>query len=329
MSLMIHLLLHFGDLNNGNFMLDSKLKYINSALRSLFYQVPENVTYGFAKTAPEWAYPKILSKIFKKNCGYSLNLLFPKTFNEKINFLKLYDRNPMKTLLTDKLEVLKFLENKISKKHIKEIYGIYNSFDEIDLDKLPESFYLKTNHGCKMQRFIESKKYFNDNRNELKEQFDKWLNTNFAYVSGFELQYKDIKPKIFAEEVIKHPNQMLPTDIEIFCFNGVPKLTLVRQIAEELSCGISLYSAEEGLLPYSFSDSSKFKTIKFVPLPRYYENMLEIAKKLSKGFNFVRIDFLYNLSNFYFAEMSFSPFSGFAPMPDKELDKMLTKWFKL
>lgn len=294
-------------------------------VKSLFYKLPTEFSYSYLKSVPEFMYERILKQLFLNNCGYKLNLVNPKTFNEKIQYLKLYDKNPLKTILSDKIKVREYIKDIISEKHIKKLYGVYSSFDEIAIDILPDSFYLKTNHGCKMQKFIDSKESFLLNKDELKEQFSKWLNINYAFISGFELQYKDIQPKIFAEEVITHPECMLPIDVEIYCFNGVPKLTAVRKIIKDKVSGISLYSTEEGLLPYSINNNL-YNNIPVVSLPKYYENMLEIAKKLSKDFIFVRIDFLHTGRNFYFGEMTFSPFSGFCQMSDKELDRKMSKW---
>lgn len=179
-----------------------------------------------------------------------------------------------------------------------------------------------------MQKLINSKESFLSQKEELKELFSKWLNINYAFVSGFELQYKDIEPKIFAEEVVIHPECLMPIDVEIYCFNGVPKLTAVRKIIQDKNSGVSLYSTEEGLLPYSIN-SNLYNTIPVISLPKYYENMLEAAKKLSKGFKFVRIDFLHTGNNYYFAEMTFTPFSGFCQMSNKKLDERLSKWLVL
>ena len=191
-----------------------------------------DLSYSSVKSAPKILYPLILKKLFKRNMGKDLNLFFPKTFNEKIQYLKLFDNTKIKTQLTDKLEALEFVDGIVDKKHIKKVYGVYDSLSEIDLSILPDSFYLKTNHGCKWQLKIDSKSYFLENFNEINKKVSSWLKINYAFANGLELQYKNIKPKIFTEEVISHPDYMFPMDVEIFCFDGIPRLTLVRAIKD-------------------------------------------------------------------------------------------------
>ena len=287
-----------------------------------------DLSYSSVKSAPTFFYPFILMKLFRRNTGRDLNLLFPCSFGEKIQYLKLFDNKKIKTQLTDKIEVLNHIASVIEKKHIKKMFGIYNSISDIDLNTLPETFYLKTNHGCKWQLKIDSKDYFIQNYDEINRKFSSWLRINYAYANGLELQYKNIEPKIFVEEVVSHPDYMFPVDVEFFCFDGRPRITSIRAIKDEFYFGLTLYNENKEVLPYRFNSQTYECKINPVPLPNFYDDMFEIAKKLSKGFKMVRIDFFYTGDNFYFAEMTFTPFSGYCS-PDIELEKMISNWFRV
>lgn len=286
-----------------------------------------DLSYSSVKSAPRILYPLILKKLFKRNTGKDLNLFFPKTFNEKIQYLKLFDNKKIKTLLTDKIEAIKLIDGIVDKKHIKKIYGVYDNISQINLSELHESFYLKTNHGCKWQLKIDSKAYFLENFDEINKKVNAWLKINYAYANGLELQYENIKPKIFTEEVIAHPDYMFPIDVEIFCFDGIPRLALVRAIKEEFCYGINIYSVEDGLLPYLFNKPSEFRKIDVVPLPNFYDEMLEISKKITKGIKLARVDFFYTKDNFYFGEVTFTPYSGYSTMNDEHFEKLISQWF--
>ena len=287
-----------------------------------------DLTYKGVKSSPVIFYPLILMKLYKRNLGKDLNLFFPKLFSEKIQYLKLFDNKKIKTDLTDKLKVLNFLDGKVDSSHIKKVLGVYDSIDEIDISILPESFYIKTNHGCKWQKKIESKDFFVKNYDEIKKDFSLWLMLNFAYANGLELQYKNIIPKIYVEEIVTHPDYMFPIDVEIYCFDGKPRLTSVRAIKDEFCHGLTLYDMNGKILPYNFNPSSSFRKIDVVPLPNYHNQMIEIATELSQGFKIVRVDFFYTKDNFYFAEMTFTPFSGYCT-PDIELENIISQWFHI
>ena len=299
---------------------------------SIFKKFPKNIDYLFLKSLPVIFYPKALRLLYDKNKGKKLCLFFPQTFNDYINHLKLFDSVPLslKTQLTDKIEVRKYVENIIGDKYFKKIYAVYNSFDEINIEDIPIPFFLKTNHGCKWQVLIENREYFQNNYLSLKKNFNSWLRINYAYANGLELQYRDIKPKIFAEEYLQHDssNFMLPADVEFFCFGGEPRVISVREIYKDEKHISTLFDSDGNVLPYSFNIPSSMRLKRNAELPKYYDEMYDLAKKLSSGFNLVRVDFLHTGSHFYFNELTFTPFSGYADMPDPDFDKYLSKYFK-
>ena len=266
-------------------------------------------------------FPKILKQWYKKRTGKNLNLGNPKTFNEKIQWLKLYDNSPLKTKLADKYLVREWIEEQIGSKYLIPLLGVWNNFDEIDFDKLPEKFVLKANHGSHWNIIVKDKSKLD--KSKAKKKFDKWMARDYAFKAGLELQYKGIKPKIIAEKFIEDTNGEL-NDYKIMCFNGEPKFVWV-------DCGRysnhtkNIYDLDWNLQPFKMTYS-----ISKTPIarPENLDKMIELAKILCKDFAFVRVDF-YNVDGkIYFGEMTFTSMSGtdkFEPEKyDLELGNMLT-----
>lgn len=266
-------------------------------------------------------FPKILKQWYKKRTGKNLNLGNPKTFNEKIQWLKLYDNSPLKTKLADKYLVREWIEEQIGSKYLIPLLGVWNNFDEIDFDKLPEKFVLKANHGSHWNIIVKDKSKLD--KSKAKKKFDKWMARDYAFKAGLELQYKGIKPKIIAEKFIEDTNGEL-NDYKIMCFNGEPKFVWV-------DCGRysnhtkNIYDLDWNLQPFKMT-----YPISKTPIarPENLDKMIELAKILCKDFAFVRVDF-YNVDGkIYFGEMTFTSMSGtdkFEPEKyDLELGNMLT-----
>ncbi len=282
--------------------------------------------YRYYSTIPEIAYPIELKLWYKTITSKELNLKNPRTFNEKINWTKLYDRNPMKTMLTDKVLVRKWVEKKIGKEYLIPCFGQWENPEEIDYDKLPNSFIIKCNHGCGYNILVKDKKEMNVA--EIKSKLNTWLKTNYAFVSGFELQYKNIDPQILVEELLPlDENNDLP-DYKFFCFDGQVFCSYVRVDSQK--------EHDEGILGFfdkSFNQMPYFRTsykpmLKYnVEKPQNYQKMVEIAETLSKGFSHVRVD-LYNIKGkIFFGEMTFSTASGIGFFEPNEFDLIMgSKW---
>ena len=159
----------------------------------------------------------VLSDFYFEETGDILNLKNPQNFNEKIQWLKLYDNSNLKETLSDKYLVRNWIKEKIGEKYLIPLYGVWNNFDEIDFLKLPKSFVLKCNHGSGYNILVKDKSLFD--KNDAKFKINKWLNENYAYVKPFEFQYKDIKKKIIAEEYIDIAKNSID-DYKLWCFNG-------------------------------------------------------------------------------------------------------------
>lgn len=134
--------------------------------------------------------------------------------------MKLYDSTPLKTKLADKYLVREYVKEKIGEEYLVSLLGVWDKFDDIDFNKLPNKFVLKCNHGSGWNMVVTDKSKFN--KSEAKKKFDKWMSTNFAFCNGLELHYKNIEPKIIAEEYLENENKDL-YDYKIMCFNGIPQ----------------------------------------------------------------------------------------------------------
>ena len=172
-------------------------------------------------------YPKYLKKIYKKITKENLNLKNPKSFNEKIQWLKLYDSTLLKTQLTDKVLVRDWIKKKIGDEYLKPVLWIGKNFDDIPFDELPNRFIIKANNGCKWQFIIKNKDVFLEKKilkEIVRSRFNGWMVQSFFPFAGFELQYKNIEPQILIEPLLRDEVNEKDYEIEIYCFNGSPKI---------------------------------------------------------------------------------------------------------
>ncbi len=258
-----------------------------------------------------------LQQWYKKNMrggGYKLNLKTPKTFNDKLNWLKLYDCTPIKTKLVDKYAVRDYIKDKIGEEYLIPLLGVWDKFDDIDFEKLPNQFVLKANHGSATNVIVKDKNNFN--KQEAKVKFDKWLTENYGFKNGFELQYRDVPPKIIAEKYMADLEGDI-YDYRFFCFNGEPKYLWLDVKSGTPNHERAIYDLKWNLQDYTVG----WKPIsKKVEEPENWTKMFEIAKTLSAGFAFVRVD-LYNLNGkIYFGELTFTPQSGMCKFSKQEAD---------
>lgn len=251
-----------------------------------------------------------------------LNLKEPKLFTEKIQWLKLYDNLPIKTLLADKILVRKWVKDKIGQEYLKKIYGIYNTFEEVDLFSLPNEYVIKTNHGCKMQLLVIEGGNFD--YEAVKKKFNGYLKTNYAYNSGFEMQYKNIRPLLFIEEYIKNTNELF--EYLFFCFNGKAKYVLFASNKRTNDIRCTMFNTSWENLHFNYGGRLHNKNI---DKPKNFDKMVEIAEILAKGFLFVRVD-LHNVNGkIYFGEMTFTPSSGYMVFKPQKYDYILGQMLEL
>ncbi len=240
-----------------------------------------------------------LRKWFESATGESLDFENPQTFNQKIQWLKLYDSTEEKGKLADKYEVREWVKEKIGDEYLIPCFGVWNSFEEIDFTKLPDSFVLKTNHGSSTNVIVKDKN--NLNKTELRLRFKRWMSTNYALKMGFELHYGLMEPKILCE---KYMGDDL-TDYKLFCFGGKPDFFWV-DVGRYSEHKRNTYDLEWNELPFVIDNFERC----VVEKPKTLKQMIEIATILSEGYSFVRVDFYEIDGKLYFGEMTFTSSSG-------------------
>ena len=263
-----------------------------------------------------------LSLIFRSKMGYWMNWKNPKTFNEKLQWLKIHDRNPLYTTLVDKYEVRKYIAEKIGEEYLIPLLGVWNSPNEIDFKTLPNQFVLKCTHDSGSVIICKDKANFNTEK--AKKHLKDHLAINYYY-SAREWPYKNVKPRIIAEKYIEDENHEL-NDYKFFCFNGKVKFLQVDydRFTEHHR---NLYDPQWNQLPFSIQYPSKKNTI--IKKPRGYEEMLKIAEALSKGFPHARIDFYGINGSIYFGEITFYHGAGFEQFTPSEWDEKMGNLIKL
>lgn len=254
----------------------------------------------------------------------NMNLKKPQTFNEKINWLKLYNypENQLVIKCTDKYAVREYVESKGLSSILNDLYGVYENVSEINWDKLPNEFVLKCNHGCGYNIICDDKNKLNINKSN--KNLKKWMNENFALVSC-EPHYSKIDRKIICERYLG--KDIL--DYKFFCFKGKPEFLYISRACNGSHHGLKVdfFSMEGNKMPFKRSDHDSFDT-----LPNMISN-LEYAKKicriLSQDFEFVRVDLFEVEGKIYFSELTFSPSSGMMPIEPIEYDKKLGEMIDL
>lgn len=296
------------------------IKKMLSKIKASF--TPERNYAFYSRLSPK-KYEKEQRRAFKIVFGKKLTRENVKTFNEKIQWLRCYDNTPIKTILADKYRVRDYVKKQVGEKYLIKLLGVWNNFDEIDFSKLPKSFVLKANHGCGWNILVTDKKTLNIEK--AKQNMEKWLNTNYAFYF-LELQYKNIPPKIIAEEFISNCNNNL-YDYKIYCFNGHPEY--IHFIGNRVTPPIQEIFLDKNWNPQPFHYAfQKYKTLP--PKPACLNELLFIAERLATGFSYVRIDlYVLNDNSIRFGEMTFTPAGGMCPWTPPEWNLKLGNLLKL
>ena len=276
---------------------------------------------GLTKKQTEYC----ISCLFKKTAGYPLNITNPQTLNEKLQWLNLNYHDPLIQACADKILVRDFIAKTIGAEFLVPILGVYDSADEIDFDSLPDKFVLKVNWGSGQNIICTSKRDFNVV--EAKKKLRSWMKpTANHYYDFFEWCYKDIKPRILAEKYIESEGDL--PDYKFFCYNGKPLNMFIAQNRNKGDAFLTFtfFSDTFERLPikqhYKTCDESIVK-------PQQWENMLQIAQKLSKPFPFVRVDFYIDNGNLKVGELTFCHYAGMIPFEPVEWDYRLGELLEL
>ncbi|MDJ8953239.1 ATP-grasp fold amidoligase family protein [Clostridium perfringens] len=301
-------------------------KDVYRKIRYILYEKQEKRHIKKLENMPVENYPKELKKMYYKITGKKLDLENPRTYNEKIQWSKLFDSTLTKSMLADKYAVRKWVEDKIGKEYLIPLLGVWDSFDDIDFKKLPNQFVLKLNNGSATNIIVKNKEELDiDNARKL---FSTWMNTNFAF-KGLELHYKDIKPKIIAEKYMVFDNMKDLPDYKFFCFNGKVfcSYTMVDYMFDHTKGKLGFFDRDYKLMPYHRKDFSPIT--EQLEKPKNYELMVNLAEVLSEGFSHVRVDF-YNIEGkIYFGEMTFTNASGYCQFEPDKFDEILGNQWNL
>lgn len=268
--------------------------------------------------------PILLSKAYYRLVmKKKLDLNNPKTFNEKIQWLKLnyFPSNELVVKCTDKYLVRDYVKECGYENKLVNLIGVYENVDQIDWNLLPNQFVLKCNHGCAYNIVCTDKKKID--KSNITKKLTKWLNEDFGKFN-MELHYSKIKKHlIICEEFL---GEKL-IDYKFFCFNGTPKFMYVsRDLIHDRQAEIGFFELNGKKIDLVRDDYDDFILDQ---LPSFYSEMLEMAKKLSSQFPFVRVDFFVTKNNYYFAELTFTPSAGMMPIRPESFDRLWGEYIEL
>ena len=262
---------------------------------------------------------------FRLRMSYPLNLENPQTYNEKLQWLKLYNRKPEYTQMVDKYEVKKYVADIIGEEYIIPTLGVWDKVDDIDFDALPNQFVLKCTHDSGGIVICKDKSRLNIDK--VKKKLKKSLKNNYYY-SNKEWVYKNIVPRIIAEQYMVDESGYELKDYKWFCFDGVPKILFIASDrgndTEETK--FDFYDMDFNHLPFTNGHPNATKAIS---KPHSFDKMKEIVAQLSQKIPHVRVD-LYDINGkIYFGELTFFHWSGTMKFEPEEWDYKLGSWIKL
>lgn len=275
---------------------------------------------------PDKALVKCLYKDYE---GRKINLRNPKDLNEKLQWLKLYDHNPLYTKLVDKYEVRSYIQNAIGKKYLMDCYGIWDSFDEIDFATLPDKFILKCTHTSGGNVICNNKNEFN--YREAKDKIDKYLKNDY-YLCGREWPYKHVPHRVMAEELIENKDKSPLIDYKFYCYGGEPRYFMYSVGEYSHNVRNLKYDLKGNCIDYLFKEHPALESDK-INLPRNLDEMVSVSRELCLGLckdaQHVRID-LYNIDGrIVFGEITFYSGSGFIHIKSKSFSEKMASYIDL
>ena len=274
---------------------------------------------GLLRWMPDELYLKL---VYRARVGKKLNLKNPKRFNEKLQWLKLYDRNPLYTTMVDKYKVKSYVSNIIGPEHVIPTIGVWNSPEEVEFDKLPDQFVLKCNHDsgglviCKDKDKLDVKK--------AKEKLNKAFKKN-GYSFGREWPYKNVQKRILCEKYMEDESGYELKDYKVLCFNGEPKLVQIHRGR------FNRHTQDYYDVNWNHLEYTQGCPLSEVAMERpvFLDEMLSLSRKLSKGIPHVRVDWYYVDGTLYFGEMTFFDASGYDDFEPDEVNNIVGDWITL
>ena len=255
-----------------------------------------------------------------------LHFKAPRSFNEKLQWLKLYDRKKIYTTMVDKYEAKRYVAERIGEEYIIPTLGVWDRVEDIDFDALPSKFVLKCTHDSGGLIVCRDKSKLDWKR--TKKILQKSLRNDF-YIEAREWPYKNVKRRIIAETYMEDQQQKAGlVDYKFYCFDGEPRfLYISKGLEDHATASISFLNLDWSFAPFQRSDYKGFETLP--PKPAGYETMLELTRRLSKDTSFLRVD-LYEIGGkVYFSELTFTPCGGTMTFAPPEWDDKIGQWLTL
>lgn len=268
-----------------------------------------------------------LKKIFEQKMGKSLNLDNPTTFSEMIQWVKLYYHDPAMTRCVDKVLFKDFIAQKLGEGYTAKTYKIWKTSEEVNMMDIPDRCAVKSNCSSDGRNILlvpDKEKIDVEAAN--KEIKDDWFDRLKLHTNSFANYYYGVHPKVYVEEYLEEAD-----DYDVFCFHGEPKFIYVKTShfdngINRVGYPVSFYTIEWKYMNQKYKN---FPSIPNLERPRHLTEMIEISRKLSRDFPFVRVDFFENSRRLYIAEFSFAPWAGLSPYEPESLDYEMGRWLDI
>ncbi len=277
---------------------------------------------GYLNWLPDKAYIKIE---YRLRMGKKLNLKNPQTFNEKLQWLKLYNRKPEYTKMVDKYDAKAYVAERIGEEYIIPTIGVWDKFEDIDFDSLPDQFVLKCTHDSGGLVICRDKSKLDIE--DAKKKIEKSLQRKY-YLSGREWPYKNVKPRIIAEAYMEDTATAELRDYKFFCFDGQVKALFIatERASKTEETKFDFFDENFNHLPFT----NGHPNAAVIPeKPVNFEKMKELAGKLSVGIPHLRVDFYEVNGKIYFGELTFSHWGGMMPFEPEEWDETFGSWIQI
>ena len=265
----------------------------------------------------------VMERTFLQTFGYPLDWENPRTLNEKMNWMKRYYRNPLQTLVSDKVAVRGYVSERLGEDILVPLIRTYDRADDFRLADMPEKFALKVNHGSG-QNWLVTDKSAEDEQLIIRE-FWKWMKLSH-YATAREWPYKDIRPQMIAEHLLLDENGAIPMDFKFHCFGGKAE-TIQVDLDRQIRHCRNFYDLDWNLEPFIWTewdgDVPKWPNGRAVERPKTLARMIEISEILAEGFPYIRIDLYEAGERIYFGEMTFYHGGGFERFDPHEVDLRL------
>lgn len=299
------------------------IKAFKSYICDDYYRFLVNAGFGVYNKTSDQEY---LSKRFRAAFGRDIDLHNPHSFNEKMQWLKLYNRKEEYTVMVDKYRVREYISRTIGEDYLIPLLGVWDNAEAIEFEQLPKQFVLKCNHNSGKGMIICKNKDLLDIPSTKKTLRD-GLNENY-YLLNREWPYKNVERRIIAEKYMVDGQTQQLIDYKVHCFNGIPRFVLV--CSDRFSKdGVKedFYDINWNRIPVS--RPNKRTSAQDVPRPEQLDEILEISKALANNIPFLRTDFYIINGKVYFGEITFFPASGFSSFVPKDWDDIFGSWIKL